>query len=175
LICTTPPTSKRRPHVDHQALEVRRQLRPAQAGDKPDAAGGIHRPQQLRDAGDGGGPGQRGAHVPAHAVRQKHRGDEDKVHQHRHRPGLGEMAVGVQDAGEQGKERDEADVAEGDPPEVHRHVEAPVADEARRHRPDEKRHGKRADQRKDGQEAGQAGKGVLRESLGILAASSFLA
>ena len=112
---------------DGEAFEFGGDFRPAGGEGEAELGGGIPCEAKLCDAGDRHSPGEGQAHIPAEFGGHEHHRDEDQVHQHRDKPRLGEVAVGVQDAGQQGDEADEQDVVKADLAVKHRQIKAGIA------------------------------------------------
>ena len=85
-----------------------------------------------------------------------------------------EAAERVQHAGEQGGQRDEQDVGEGDAAVLDREREALVAGEAAGHGEHQPGHGDQADEDEEDQHGGEAGERVAGEALGVLAGLDLL-
>ena len=114
------------------------------------------------------------ADVAARRPGEDQEGDHHDVHQDRRGGGEGEAAEGVEDAGEEGGQRDQQDVGEGDAAVLDREGEALVAGEARGHRVDEGGHDDPADDDEEDEHEGEAGEGVAGEALGIVAGFDLL-
>ena len=80
----------------------------------------------------------------------------------------------VQNAGQQGGQRDEKDIGKGDLAKDDRQSKAFVPDKARGHGKDQKRHCEMADHRKHGQKARHAPIGIAGEGFGVFMAFQFL-
>ena len=170
LIWATPAPERRRRGEDEQALDPRREARPAQAERHPCARGGDDQPDELNDSADRDAHRQR---VPRRLgpARQSEQGpDQAEIEQDRRRRHRGEAIERVQHPAEQGHERNQEDVGEGQARELHGQVElARLVGEARRQHVHEPGHHDLGDDDERQQRPQQNGQYVFREGLGRLA------
>jgi hypothetical protein len=169
---------------DGEALEFGRHPRAAEAEAEARAGGRPPDERELRDAAERDGQRERGADAKAerlvdggahgvaeraaHGRTHEHRGDEDEVEEDRRGGGGEEAPGGVQHARDEGRQRDEEDVGEGEAAVFDGEVEAFVTREARGHGVNERGHEDDAEDGEDRQDHDHRGPCVLREAEGVL-------